>query len=139
MFVHSQDMIADLGTRSVNNLELVNQDSTWINGFSWMKKDKRCFPTKTIDEIRLNKEEIVAIQKGNLLKYSPEKHEDEHQNAYLATQVENGISCYKNVPQEVEECYKFSNYLIDPNSSTVRIIELVLKFVKNLRKKGRPL
>ena len=63
----------------------------------------------------------------------------------LATQqqVENGISCYKNVPQEVEECYKFSNYLIDPNKrrfkTVVRIIALVLKFVKNLRKKGRPL
>ena len=143
MFVNSQDMIADLGTRRVNNLELVNQDSTWINGFSWMKKGKRCFPAKTIDEIRLNKEEIVVIQKENLIKYSPEKHEDEHQNAYLATQVENGISCYKNVPQEVEECYKFSNYLIDPNKrrfkTVVRIMALVLKFVKSLRKKGRPL
>ena len=62
MFVHSQDMIAYLGTRRVNNLELVNQDFTWINGFSWMKKDRRCFPAKTIDEIRLNKEEIVAIR-----------------------------------------------------------------------------
>ena len=80
MFVHNQDMIADMGTRRVNNLESVNQDSTWINGFSWMKKDKRCFPAKTIDEIRLNKEEIVAIQQENLQKYSPEKHEDEHQN-----------------------------------------------------------
>ena len=108
-----------------------------------MKKDKRCFPAKIIDEIRLNKEEIVAIQKENLLKYSPEKHEYEHKNVYLATQVENGISCYKNVPQDVEECYKFLNYLIDPNKrrykTVVRIIALVLKFVKNLRKKGRPL
>ena len=39
--------VADLGTRRVNNLGLVSQDSTWINGFSWMKKDKRCFPAKT--------------------------------------------------------------------------------------------
>ena len=73
------------------------------------------------------------------MKYSPEKHEDEHQNAYLATQVENGICCYKNVPQEVEECYKFSNYLIDPNKrrfkTVFRIIALALKCVKNLRKK----
>ena len=68
MFVHSQDMIADLGTWCVNNLKLVNQDSTWINGFSWMKKGKRCFPVKTIDEIRLNKVEIVTNQKVNLLK-----------------------------------------------------------------------
>ena len=107
------------------------------------EKGQKSFSAKTIGEIRLNKEEIAAIQKKNLLKYSPEKHEDEHQNAYLATQVDNGISCYKNVPQEVEEYYKCSNYLIDLNKrrfkTVARIIALVLKFVKNLRKKGRPL
>ena len=54
MFVHSQDMIADLSTRHVNNLELVSQDTTWINGSSWMKKDKTRFPAKTINEIRLH-------------------------------------------------------------------------------------
>ena len=110
MFVYSQDVIADLGTRHVNNLELINQDSTWINGFSWMKKGKRCFPAKTIDEIKLNKEEIVKIQKENLLKYKPEKHEDD-----LTTQVDNRLSCYINVSQEVEKCHKFSNYLLDHN------------------------
>ena len=107
-----------------------------------MKKNKRCFPAKTVDEIRLNNEEIVAIQKENLLNYSPEKHEDWHQNAYLATQVVNGLRCCKNMPQEVKEWYKFSNYLIDPNKRfkiVVRIIALVLKFVKNRRKKGRQL
>ena len=46
MFVHSQDMMTALGTQCVNNLELVNQDSMWINGFSWIKKYKRCFPAK---------------------------------------------------------------------------------------------
>ena len=55
--------------------------------------DKRCFPAKTIDEIRLNKEEIVAIEKKNLLKYSSKRHEDEHQKTYLATQVDNGLTC----------------------------------------------
>ena len=67
-----------------------------------MKKDKRYFPAKTIDEVRLNKEEIVTKQRENLLKYSPEGHEDEHQNSYLATQTDNGLLCYKNVSQEVE-------------------------------------
>ena len=32
--------ITVLGIQHVNNLELVNQDSTWIDGFSWMKKEK---------------------------------------------------------------------------------------------------
>ena len=137
MFVHSQNMIADLGTQHVNNLELVNQDSTWINGFNWMKKGPRCFPTKTIEEIRLNKEEIVAIQKENLLTYSPEKHEDEHQNAYLATQVDNKLSCYKNVPQEVEECYKFSNCLIDLNKRRFKTVVRIICEICEKRKKKR--
>ena len=107
MIVHNQDRIANLGTQLVNNLELVNQDSTWINGISWMIKEKRCFPAKTIDKIRLNKEEIVAIQMKNLLKYSPEKHQDNHCNTYLATKVDNELCCYKNVLHKVEECYKF--------------------------------
>ena len=61
----------------------------------------------------------------------------------MGTQVDNGLSCYKNEPQEVEECCNISNYLIDPNKrmfkTVVRIIALVPKFVKNLRKKERPL
>ena len=74
MFVHRQDMIVDLGTSHVNTLKLVNQDSTWINEFSWMKNDKRYFPTKIIDEIRLNEEENVAIQIENFVKYSSKVH-----------------------------------------------------------------
>ena len=46
MFVQSQDMIADLETRHIDNLELVNQDSVWIKGFDWMKKDVDCFNCK---------------------------------------------------------------------------------------------
>ena len=43
MIVHNQDRIANLGARLVNNLELVNQDSTWINGLSWMIRIKDAF------------------------------------------------------------------------------------------------
>lgn len=91
MFVHSQDMIVDLGTPNINVLKLVNQDSTGINEFSWMKTT-RYFPAKIIDEIRLNEEEIVAIQNENLLKYSSKVREEEHQNTSLAAQAENGLS-----------------------------------------------
>ena len=80
VFVHGRDMIGDLGTWHVNNLELVNQYSKWINEFSWMKKDTTRFSVKKIDEISLSKEEIVARQKENLLKYHSEIHENEHQN-----------------------------------------------------------
>lgn len=106
-----------------------------------MKKNKRRFSAKTINKVRLNKEEIVAMQKKNLLKYSSQVHEDEHQNTYLAIQTENELTCCKTLPKEVEEYYKFSSYLIDLNKrkfkTFVRVIEFILKFVKNLRKKIR--
>ena len=97
-------------------------------------KRTHCFPVKTTDEIRINKEEIVTIQKENLLKYSPEEHEDEHQTTYLARQVHNKLSCYKNVPQEVEECHKFSNYLIDPNKRRFKTVVRIIALVWNLWK-----
>ena len=55
-------------------------------------KTTRYFPAKIIDEIRLNEEEIVAIQNENLLKYRSKVREEEHQNTYLAAQAENGLS-----------------------------------------------
>ena len=33
MFVTSEDMIADIATRSVSDLDVVSKDSVWINGF----------------------------------------------------------------------------------------------------------
>ena len=44
-------------------------------------------------EIRLNEQVIVAIQKEKFLKYGLERHEDEHQNTYLAAQVDNEFRC----------------------------------------------
>ena len=33
MFVRSEDMIADIGTRHVSDLDVVGKESVWINGF----------------------------------------------------------------------------------------------------------
>ena len=37
MFVRSEDMIADIGTWHVSDLDVVDKDSVWSNGFDWMK------------------------------------------------------------------------------------------------------
>ena len=71
MFVKSEDIIADIGTRRVSDLDVVGKDSVWINGFDWMKWDKSYFPAKTIDEIKLKSEEISALE-NEILKYSSE-------------------------------------------------------------------
>ena len=111
MFVRSQDMIADLGTRHIDNLELVNQDSVWINGFDWMKKDVACFPAKSIEDIKLSNEEVTALQNENMIKYQNQindvKEELESQEYYLINDIK------KNISIEVQECCRFSNYLVE--------------------------
>ena len=37
IFVKSEDMITDIGTRRVSDLDVVGKDSVWINGFGWIK------------------------------------------------------------------------------------------------------
>ena len=68
MFVRSENMIADFGTRRVSDLDVVGKDSVWINGFDWMKVDKASFPVKPIDESKLNSEDISALENEILLK-----------------------------------------------------------------------
>ena len=48
MFVSGEDMIAYFKTRRVDDLNLVDKDSTWINCYDWMRKDQKCFPGKSI-------------------------------------------------------------------------------------------
>ena len=63
-------MTIDLRRRRVDDLRLLDQNSTWINCFDWMRKDTREFPIKLLDQIGLRREELVAIQTENVLKYN---------------------------------------------------------------------
>ena len=63
-------MTTDLRRRRVDDLRLLDQNSTWINCFDWMRKDNREFPIKLLDQIGLSREELVAIQLKNVLKYN---------------------------------------------------------------------
>ena len=69
LFVSDNNMIAVLGLRRVGDLRLVDQISTWINGFNWMRKNYKEFPIKLLDQIRLSRGELTVIQVGNVLKY----------------------------------------------------------------------
>ena len=135
MFLRSQDMIADLGTRRVDNLKVVSQDSVWINGLDWMKKSTDFFPAKSIKDINLSNEEVTALQIENVIKNQNQtidlQEDSESQGCYLINNIK------KNIPTEVEECYKFSNYVIDPNRrsfhAVVRILGYVIKFIQCLK------
>ena len=62
MFVRSEDMIANIGTKDVSDFDVVGKNSVWINGFNWRKWHTASFPAKTIDEIKLSSEDISALE-----------------------------------------------------------------------------
>ena len=55
-------MIADLGIRKGVKTEQVDQDSVWKNGFEWMKLESSQCPTKTLQKIQLDKDEISTLK-----------------------------------------------------------------------------
>ena len=59
-------MVANLGTRQVDDMRLVDQNSTWINDFDWMRNDNKEFPIKSLDQVRLSREELAVIQVQNV-------------------------------------------------------------------------
>ena len=69
-FISSHNMIADLGTRRVDDPRLVDQNLAWINGFDRITKDDKEFPIKFLDQIRLSREELAAIQIEKVLKHN---------------------------------------------------------------------
>ena len=65
-------MIADLGTRRCSSINVIRQDSTWINGFSWMQNDESEFPTLTTDDISLNAQDLQNIKKESKEAITPD-------------------------------------------------------------------
>ena len=61
-------MIADIGTRRGATLKDISAESVWINGYPWMKLDVKEFPTKTIEEIKLDQQELNAINTETQIK-----------------------------------------------------------------------
>ena len=101
-YIHSKNMIADLGTRRGVTLEEVNQHSTWINGFHWMQLDHAQFPMSSPTDIKLNESDEVKMEA----------------EVHLADQVK--------VSTNVRGRYAFSDYLIDPNKdSFTKVVRII--------------
>ena len=47
VYVASEDMIADKGTRRCTSLSEVDSNSDWINGYAWMAEEEDQFPSMT--------------------------------------------------------------------------------------------
>ena len=130
-YVESRNMIADKGTRKGCTLEDVNQDSTWINGFDWMKKDKSMFPVKSVEDIKLDQTQMQEFKKEMMF----------HDNG-ASDILKMSFNCEiitRKIPDQVVKRYEFSRYIIDPNrrrfKTVVRIVGWLYRFIHNLKSK----
>ena len=132
-WVEGKDMIADLGTRKGTAISDVGPDSFWINGFDWMKEPVSEFPMKSRSDLILDAKAKSEVQKEMTVENIPE---------ILCECDITSINPY--VPASLEDRYKFSKYILDPNRhrfrKVVRVLGLMLLFLKNFYKKiNRPL
>ena len=61
-------MIADIGTSRGATLKDISAESVWINGYPWMKLDVKEFPTKIIEEIKLDQQKLNAVNTETQIK-----------------------------------------------------------------------
>ncbi|XP_066926258.1 uncharacterized protein [Clytia hemisphaerica] len=128
-FVKSQDMIADIGTRKGVSLNEICQDSKWFNGFPWMKESVETFPTKTVNQIKLNQDEVKDIEKEQIIStISP-------QSMLSMSYLSEAQTCHlSSSAQSISDRYSFSKYIIDPNKygwkKATSTLALVIKFLK---------
>ena len=104
-------MIADFGTRKGVKTEQIDQDSVWKNGFEWIKLESSKFPTKTVKEIQLDKDEIGTL-KNEFIVYGTDTL---LQLEWLSRNNNNGNFTYIakeciriSIPSEVLDIYQFS-------------------------------
>ena len=138
-YVKSADMIADIGTRGCSDIRDVGPGSIWQNGFGWMEEDESKFPTKDINQIKLDcqekqavNEEMIALRK----KITSFEWPQTAHSTYVA------YRCGQIVPSDVQNRYEYSKYIIDPNKrryqTAIRLMSYVILFVKKFIQKWRP-
>ena len=126
-YVDTSNMIADLGTRSGAQVSDVDDDSCWTNGYPWMSGPINDFPVHTVDEVKY--------------KMSPQDIAEANKEVMVVKTFHNRrsaeVDCVSD--RQIKLRYQHSSYLIDPNRfrlrKVVRIMALVLKFIRNIRVK----
>jgi len=63
--------LPDLGTRKGVSLEDVSKDSSWMNGFDWMKQESSAFPIKSKTNIMLTQDDVEACSKESSIPEKP--------------------------------------------------------------------
>ena len=135
-YVSTENMLADLGTRKGATIQDVGRDSVWVNGYPWMKMTSDNFPIKTIEEVKLNAEEKKLFDKECL---ESNDYLYGYNNSYFYALTNEAYSSMKIDPVVMKQRYEYCRYVIDPNKfrfrTVVRILALVMLFIRNIQKK----
>ena len=125
-YVESSKMPADLGTRKGASIADVNQDSEWINGKPWMRDAEDDFPTRTVEDIKLDHQDLVKAEKEEIVLKS----------FHSRKPIKFEVSAF----DKIQLRYEFSKYLIDPNRHAfrkgIRIVALVFTFIYKASRRG---
>ena len=65
-YVQSKDMLADLGTRKGASISKISSLSCWIKCLDWMKGNKKDFPVKSVNDLKLKSEDLESIKAESL-------------------------------------------------------------------------
>ena len=118
-YVESSKMPADLGTRKGATIADVDQNSEWINGKPWMRDAEEDFPTRTVEDIKLDQQDLATAEKEEIILRSFHSRKP---MKFEASSFD-----------KIQSRYEFSKYLVDPNRhafrKVVRILALVLTFI----------
>jgi len=122
-YINTSNMIADIGTKRCTSLDMIKPGSLWTNGHKWMRGPISEFPSMSAKDISLSQAELQEARKE-----TPSNLDAPHHSSHFTTSI---------VPEEVNDRYAFSSYIIDPNKhrfdSVVRILAIVIKFIDNLK------
>ena len=102
-----KNIIADIGTRKGAKLADVSDDSVWINGQDWMRKDISEFPVSTVDEIKLSQRETCQ--------HDQEILKSNCRDLGFNSQITCNFASSKEKLEILKDRYKFCDYIIDPN------------------------
>ena len=134
-------MIADLGTKRGARIEDIKDDAVWINGYEWMRMEFSEFPVKTVEQIKLDCNELKsACDEQNIEDLI--KFDWPNRTCYdKDVEVVASFVCRKVVPEEICKRLEFSQYIVDPNlfrlKQVIRVVGLVMLFIKNQMKRIR--
>ena len=104
-----------------------------------MSLEETEFPVKTIEELKLTSKVLINVE----TEYLGHSSKDFMEPQYLKRNYQEVLTSTRgrNITDETEKWYKFSNYVIDPNKfrldKVVIILALVMLFIRNMKQRVR--